>query len=155
MTNLADFLILPELKLELLKLSISEFPSPSNKKIHLVSKVSEICTPLSQILLDLEIEDIIPVMKSFHKFMSDNSKSHNFFEACTILYKEGHGEEVKKLVSLIYNDGTLDAMIFYLLEMSLDVINEEKKKFLTDNIKDNLWRKRLLSSSGPNRSNCE
>ena len=150
LTRLAEYLVLPELKLELLKLQICEFPSPTSKKIHLVSKVAEICKPLYEILIELETEDMIPVLKSFHNFLSEN-KAFNFFKTCTDIYQQQGNEsnaELKSLVSIIYNDGTLDGMIYNLLKICKEHRNEykmdhgEKEKFLKDAIKDSMWKKR-------------
>ncbi|EFC46282.1 predicted protein [Naegleria gruberi] len=93
MISLADFLVLPELKLELLKIQINEIPNlkfetpkKSNKKktwipytadtekkiknfAEVQSKIEEICRSLTFILSEIESTEILQVLESFSEFL--------------------------------------------------------------------------------------
>lgn len=155
--NLADFFVLPEIKLELLKFQICEIPAlkMSNKKQYknyskVFEKIEEISEQLPGILIDLEPDDMLLVLESFHQFLkSDETRVEDF----KVVSEKTWNHESKGILSIMVQGCvSLDAMKYYLLETCVKNktkynIDDEKAKLLSDSIVGHKWRKLLPKSS--------
>ncbi|EFC41191.1 predicted protein [Naegleria gruberi] len=147
--NLADFLVLPELKLELLKYQICDIPIlKTNKKkgehknySQVLEKIEEISTQLPGILIDLESDGMLSVLESFHEFLkSDEKRAETFASVCEIVWDKKYAN--RGILSIILKGcKSLDALKYYLLEecatnKDLYNIDEEKVQLLSKSISE-------------------